>query len=92
MRWCWPAPSPPGGNGVLRETVILKVLGARRADLLAALGIEYLLLGLSAAVVASALGSAAARELVLTLLKTKWTFLAGRWRPQPLVPWRPFCS
>ncbi len=44
----------------LRETVILKVLGARRADLLAALGIEYLLLGLSAAVVASALGSAAA--------------------------------
>ena len=59
----------------LRETVILKVLGARRADLLAALAIEYLLLGLSAALVASALGTGAARELVVTLLKTQWAFL-----------------
>lgn len=61
----------------MRETVIFKVLGARRVDLLAALAIEYLLLGLSAAVVAAALGSGAARELVITLLKTKWAFLPG---------------
>jgi putative ABC transport system permease protein len=61
----------------MRETVIFKVLGARRADLLAALAIEYLLLGLSAAAVAAVLGSGAARELVIALLKMKWAFLAG---------------
>ena len=61
----------------MRETVILKVLGARRADLLAALAIEYLLLGIAAAAVAALLGSVAARELVLTLLRTQWTFLPG---------------
>jgi putative ABC transport system permease protein len=61
----------------LRETVILKVLGARRADLLAALAIEYLALGLAAAVVAAVLGSAGARELVINLLRTPWTFLPG---------------
>ncbi len=61
----------------MRETVILKVLGARRADLLAALAIEYLLLGLSAAAVAAALGTGAARALVINLLRTKWAFLPG---------------
>ncbi len=61
----------------LRETVILKVLGARRADLLAALAIEYLALGLAAALVAAILGSAGARELVINLLRTRWTFLPG---------------
>jgi putative ABC transport system permease protein len=61
----------------VRETVILKVLGARRADLLAALAIEYLLLGIAAAAAAALLGSMAARELVVTLLRTQWLFLAG---------------
>ena len=59
------------------ETVILKVLGARRADLLTALAFEYLLLGLSSAGVAAILGSAAAQQLVVNLLRTPWTFLPG---------------
>lgn len=59
----------------LQETVLLKVLGARRADLLGALTLEYLLLGMAAAIVAAALGSGAAWGVVVHVLRTDWTFL-----------------
>ncbi len=59
----------------LRETVLLKVLGARRADLLGALALEYLLLGASAALIAAALGTAASWAVIVHVLHAQWSFL-----------------
>jgi putative ABC transport system permease protein len=63
-----------------REAVLLKVLGARRADLLAALLIEYGLLGAVAGGVAAGLGSLAARLVVTGVLRVDWLF-----QPLPAV-------
>jgi putative ABC transport system permease protein len=60
----------------LFQTVVLKVLGARRADSLRLLLIEYLTLGLAAAVVGGALGTAGAWILVRHVLGLPW-----------LLPW-----
>ena len=61
----------------IREAVILKVLGARRSDLLRALLLEYGLLGVATALVASLLGSVAAWAVLVYVLKADWTFLPG---------------
>lgn len=61
-----------------RETVILKVVGATRRDILIALGAEYLFLGLATASLAAGLGTLAAWAFVSNLLRlTQWAFLPG---------------
>jgi putative ABC transport system permease protein len=59
----------------IHEAVLLKVLGARRRDLLKALLVEYGLLGAATGAVAAVLGSAAAWGVVVHVLNTDWTFL-----------------
>jgi putative ABC transport system permease protein len=59
----------------IRETVLLKVLGAGRADLLRALLLEFALLGIAAAVLAAILGSLAAWAVLVYVLKADWIFL-----------------
>ncbi|HXP97022.1 MAG TPA: FtsX-like permease family protein [Telmatospirillum sp.] len=58
-----------------REAVLLKVLGARRADLLQALVLEFALLGTATAVLAAILGSLAAWAVLVHVLKADWVFL-----------------
>jgi putative ABC transport system permease protein len=58
-----------------REAVLLKVLGARRADLLRALLLEFALLGMAAALLATILGSLAAKMVLTHVLKADWVFL-----------------
>lgn len=61
----------------MREAVLLKVLGARRRDLLAALACEYLLLGAAAALAALVLGGLAGWGIVAGLLGLDWSFPVG---------------
>ncbi len=56
----------------LYQTVVLKVLGARRADVLRLLAIEYLTLGLAAALVGGLLGTIGAWVLVGPVLGLPW--------------------
>ena len=57
-----------------REAALLKTIGATRFDVLRAFAAEYALIGLSAAVVAAVLGSAAAWWLVTRELELAWSF------------------
>ena len=57
------------------ESVVLKVLGATRADVLKAYMLEYGLLGLSAAGIAAMVGSAAAWAVLTYVMRVDWTFL-----------------
>ena len=57
------------------ESVVLKVLGATRADVLKAYMLEYGLLGLSAAAIAAVVGSAAAWAVLTYVMRVDWTFL-----------------
>jgi putative ABC transport system permease protein len=61
----------------LYESVVLKVLGARRADLLRIFLIEYLGLGATAALAAGILGTLGAAVIVLWVMDLKWTFAPG---------------
>jgi putative ABC transport system permease protein len=61
----------------LYEAVVLKVLGARRLDLLRIFLIEYLGLGLTAALVGGLLGSVGAALVVVFAMHLPWTFSAG---------------
>jgi len=61
----------------LYEAVVLKVLGATRRDLVTAFLLEYGLLGLLAAAVASALGTVAAYLVLTEIMRTDWVFLPG---------------
>jgi len=61
----------------LYEAVVLKVLGATRRDLVSAFLLEYGLLGLLAAVVASVLGTVAAYLVLTEIMRTDWVFLPG---------------
>ncbi|HKF72292.1 MAG TPA: FtsX-like permease family protein [Stellaceae bacterium] len=61
----------------LYEAVVLKVLGATRRDLVAAFLLEYGLLGLLAAAVASVLGTVAAYLVLTEIMRTDWVFLPG---------------
>ena len=55
------------------ETVVLKVLGARRGVLLRAFLIEYLVIGLAVALVGGLLGSLAAWLVVTLLMTIPWS-------------------
>ena len=61
----------------LYEAVVLKVLGATRGDLVRAFLLEYGLLGLLAAAVASVLGTVAAYLVLTEIMRTDWVFLPG---------------
>jgi len=61
----------------LYESVVLKVLGATRGDLVRAFLLEYGLLGLLAAAVASLLGTLAAYLVMTEVMRTDWVFLPG---------------
>ncbi|HSA79228.1 MAG TPA: FtsX-like permease family protein, partial [Geminicoccaceae bacterium] len=58
----------------LYEAVVLKVLGARRLDLLRIFLLEYLGLGATAALAGGVLGSAGAAAVVLFAMDLPWTF------------------
>jgi putative ABC transport system permease protein len=60
------------------DAVVLKVLGATRADVLKAYLIEYALLGLAAAVVAALIGGFAAWILVTRVMEAEWAMMPGR--------------
>lgn len=58
----------------LYEAVMLKVLGARRSDLLRIFALEYLGLGATAALVGGAIGTVGAAVVVIGVLDLNWTF------------------
>jgi putative ABC transport system permease protein len=58
----------------LYEAVMLKVLGARRSDLLRIFAIEYLGLGATAALVGGLVGTLAAAVIVVGFMGLEWTF------------------
>ncbi|HEX5080340.1 MAG TPA: FtsX-like permease family protein, partial [Geminicoccaceae bacterium] len=61
----------------LYESVVLKVLGARRLDLLRIFLIEYLGLGTTAALAGGLLGSAGAAAVVIWAMHLPWGFSLG---------------
>jgi putative ABC transport system permease protein len=61
----------------IRDAVVLKVLGARRRQILEALLLEFALLGLVVAALAALLGSLAARLLVARYLSLDFDWLPG---------------
>jgi putative ABC transport system permease protein len=60
-----------------QEAVILKVLGASRAQIRAAWLVEFGALGLAAGLIAALVGSAASWGVAHYILDTTWTFLPG---------------
>ena len=58
----------------LYEAVMLKVLGARRSDLLRIFALEYLGLGATAALVGGLVGTLGAAVIVVGLMDLEWTF------------------
>jgi putative ABC transport system permease protein len=56
------------------EAVVLKVLGARRSDLLRIFLIEYLGLGATAALAGGVLGTLGAAVIVIGVMHLEWTF------------------
>jgi putative ABC transport system permease protein len=61
----------------LYESVVLKVLGARRFDLLRIFALEYLGLGLAAALVGAVLGTAGAAIVVIFVMDLSFSFSAS---------------
>lgn len=59
------------------ESVVLKVLGATRRNILRAFLIEYGILGLATGVIAAVLGSLAAWAILTFIMHLQWTFLPG---------------
>jgi len=57
------------------DAVVLKVLGARRADVLRAFLLEYGLMGLAAGLIAAALGTLAGWAVITGVMEAEWTFL-----------------
>ena len=62
------------------DAVVLKAVGATRGDIARAFLYEHLAIGLAAALVASILGTVAARLLVTRIMRLEWIFL-----PWPVV-------
>ena len=58
----------------LYEAVVLKVLGARRSDLLRIFLIEYLGIGATAAIAGGLLGTLGAAVIVTLVMHLEWTF------------------
>lgn len=61
----------------VRDAVVLKVVGATRADIRRAFLVEFGLLGATAGVIAAAAGTAAAWAVVTYVLRGDWVFLPG---------------
>jgi putative ABC transport system permease protein len=61
----------------LYESVVLKVLGARRVDIFRIFLIEYLGLGTTAALAGGILGSVGAAAVVIWAMKLPWVFSLG---------------
>ena len=59
----------------VHDAVVLKVLGARRSDILRAYLIEHALLGVATAALAALVGSAAAWAIVVLVMHGEWTFV-----------------
>jgi len=57
------------------DSVVLKVLGGTRRDVLQAYLLEYGLLGLLTALIAAVIGSIAAWAVVIWIMKASWVFL-----------------
>ncbi|MCZ6483523.1 MAG: ABC transporter permease, partial [Alphaproteobacteria bacterium] len=59
------------------DAVVLKIVGARRGDILSAFVIEFAIVGLASAVLAGLLGCAAAYLILTHVMHTSWLFLPG---------------
>ncbi|MDA0261375.1 MAG: FtsX-like permease family protein, partial [Proteobacteria bacterium] len=59
------------------DAVVLKVLGATRGYLVRAFLLEYVLLGLSTAIIAVGVGSLAGWVVVTEVMRAEWEFLPG---------------
>ena len=59
------------------ESVVLKVLGATRADVLKAFVFEYYLLGLATGSIAAAVGSLSAWAVLIFVMKIDWILFTG---------------
>ncbi|WP_264711975.1 ABC transporter permease [Limobrevibacterium gyesilva] len=66
-----------GQSGRIRQAVILKSLGATRAQIRAAWLVEFGLLGACAGLIAAAVGTAASYGVVHFVMGTDWAFLPG---------------
>jgi putative ABC transport system permease protein len=60
------------------EAVVLKTLGATRAQIRAAWLVEFGVLGLAAGLIAAAVGTIASYGVVRFLMQTRWVFQPGR--------------
>jgi putative ABC transport system permease protein len=63
-----------GHHGRVYDAVILKTLGATRGRLVLAYGLEYAILGLATAVVATVAGTAAAAYVVEEVMRFRFSF------------------
>ena len=61
-----------GHSRRIYESVVLKVLGATRSDILRAFLFEYCLLGLATGIIAAGVGSLSAWAIVTKLMKISW--------------------
>ncbi|MBW8270873.1 ABC transporter permease [Caldovatus aquaticus] len=61
----------------VRDAVVLKTVGATRAQIRAAFLVEFGLLGLAAGVLAALAGAAASWAVVTFLMRAEWVFLPG---------------
>ena len=59
------------------ESVVFKVLGVRRREIVLIHAVEYALLGLLTGAIAAAAGTATAWAVVTRVLDQEWTFLPG---------------
>jgi putative ABC transport system permease protein len=59
----------------VRDAVVLKVIGATRAQIRKAWMVEFGLLGFTAGVLAAAIGTAASWGVARFVMKTEWVFL-----------------
>ena len=59
------------------DAVVLKIVGARRSDILSAFVIEFAIVGLASAVLAGLFGCAAAYLILTGVMHTSWAFLPG---------------
>jgi len=59
------------------ESVVLKVLGATRGDILSAYLMEFMLLGLITAAIGAAVGTLAGWAVLTHVMNLEWTFLPG---------------
>ena len=60
-----------------RDAVVLKTLGATRAQIRAAWLVEYALIGLVAGLLAAVAGSAAAWAVITQVMQADWVLLPG---------------